>query len=89
VISTPCSLLLASGAGRVKGSAREPGLSVDVGRDTGAEAGVDQKIALRVGNQDCGRSEGALVAERSAREGKGRPGLIGAGRQLVDRHVWR
>src|SRR4029077_12511573 len=52
---------------------------------------IDQEIALRVLNQDRGRGEGALVAERAAREREDGPGLITAGRQLADGHIrrWR
>jgi hypothetical protein len=43
-------------------------LRVDVGRNAGTEARIDQEIASRVGNQDRRRGEGALIAERAALE---------------------
>jgi len=55
--------LLACGAGRLVGGAREPRLSVDMGRDIGTEACVDQKVALGMGHQDRRCGEGAFVAE--------------------------
>src|SRR6185437_1459006 len=44
--------LLADSAGRLVGRAREPGLRLDVGRDAGPEARIDQEITPWVGNQD-------------------------------------
>src|SRR6185436_1317959 len=83
--------LLADGAGRLVGRAREPGLRLDVGRDAGPEARIDQEITPWVGNQDRRRGEGALIPERAALEREAGPGFVTAGRQLVDRHVrrWR
>src|SRR5690348_14362691 len=83
--------LLAGGGGGLVGRAREPGLRVDVGRNAGTEARVDQEIALWVGHQDRRRGEGALVAERAALKREVGPRFIAAGRQLVDGHVrrWR
>src|ERR1700728_2543117 len=83
--------LLAGGAGRLVGRARKPGLRVDVGRNVGTEARIDQEIALWMGNQDRRRGEGALIAERAALEREASSGFIAAGWQLVDGHVrrWR
>lgn len=58
-------------------------------REVGAESGVDQEVAFGVVDQDRGRGEVALVAERTTAEGEGRPGFVAAGGELVDGHFRR
>jgi len=55
--------LFAHGLGCLVGSALYPRERRKVCRDTGAEARVDQKVALRVLHQDRRRGEVTLVAK--------------------------
>jgi hypothetical protein len=66
-----------------------PGEFRNVGRETGAEARVDQEVALRVLHQDRGRREVTLIAERTAADRESRPGFVRARGQLVDGQAGR
>ena len=81
--------LLAHGLGCPVGSALYPRERRKVCREMGAEARVDQQVALRVPHQDRRRGEVTLVAERPAPDRESRPGFVRAGGQLVDGHAWR
>lgn len=81
--------LLAHRPVALEGSAGEPRLHGDVRGDVRPEAGIDEEVAVRVPHEDGGGGELPLVTERATPNRECRSGLVGAGGELVDRHVGR